>query len=123
MKVRQCDSTCISLDEIMLFCCSVSDVGVGLHNAPSDRDLMNYVVAKIPTKWKEVGVQLRVAHECLERTEAENGRNQQYCFLDILNKWKRNASPPYTWATLIDALLQPSVDEKLLAQTLIKIFS
>ena len=110
-----------SLDQI---CSSAvfSDVGVGLHYTPSDQDLMNYVVVKIPTKWKEVGVQLGLAHECLERTEAEN-RNQHYCFFDILNKWKKNASPPYTWATLIDTLLQPSVNEKLLAQTLSKIFS
>ena len=118
-----CDSTCMYIRNLMKLCCSavVSDVGVGLHYAPSDQDLMNYVVAKIPTKWKEVGVQLGLAHECLERTEAEN-RNQQYCFFDILNKWKKNASPPYTWATLIDALLQPSVNEKLLAQTLRDIF-
>ena len=119
MRVSLCDSTCMRLDQTMLFCC-VSD-GVGLHYAPSNQDLMNYVVAEIPTKWKEVGVQLGLAHECLEQTEAEN-RKQEQCFFKILNKWKKNASPPYTWATLIDALLKPSVNEKLLAQKLSKRF-
>ena len=121
MKVCLCDSTWMSLNQIKLFC-FVSDVGVGLHYAPSDQQLMNCVVVKIPTKWKEVALQLGLSYECLERTEAER-RDQQFCFLDILNKWKRNASPPYTWATLIGALLKESVNEKALALTLKEKFS
>ena len=42
------------------------------------------------------------------------------CYADIFNWWQRNGSPPYTWATIIDALRAPIVGEVQLAHELEK---
>ena len=40
------------------------------------------------------------------------------CYADVFNWWQRNGSPPYTWATIIDALRAPIVGEVQLAHEL-----
>ena len=40
------------------------------------------------------------------------------CLADIFDVWQRNGSPPYTWATIIDALRAPIVGEVRLAREL-----
>ena len=40
------------------------------------------------------------------------------CYADVFNWWQRNGSPPYTWATIIDALRASIVGEVQLAHEL-----
>ena len=40
------------------------------------------------------------------------------CYAEVFNWWQRNGSPPYTWATIIDALRAPIVGEVQLAHEL-----
>ena len=36
--------------------------------------------------------------------------------MKVLHQWENNADPPYTWATIIEALKSPFVNEENLAK-------
>ena len=75
---------------------------------------MNEVAARIPHKWKEVGIQLIKGEKLKCFTSAEPLHN----FSSVFTTWKSEASSPYKWSTVIDALKALSVDETRLAEKL-----
>ena len=38
------------------------------------------------------------------------------CLMKVLHQWENNADPPYTWATIIEALKSPLMNEENLAK-------
>ena len=62
-----------------------------------------------------MGVQLNIPTDQLNSMTATDPIS---CYADVFNWWQRNGSPPYTWATIIDALRAPIVGEVRLAHEL-----
>ena len=66
-------------------------------------DLMSQVSRKTPTKWYEVGIQLKIDTSMLDAFEQQN-RDHQRLYSKVFDQWKKEQKLPYTWDTIIDAL-------------------
>ena len=74
---------------------------------------MSAVAAKIPAKWRKVGIQLDIPVEALDDIQLQvAGRPERNidAFELVLGKWKSLHLHKYTWSTIIKALEAPSVD-------------
>ena len=90
-----------------------------LHSSPQLRDLMNFVAAKIPEKWREIGIELGLDSADISRIEAEVPTHKSTpCYLAVFYKWESKGTTEYTWDTLLKALRTPSVDAMNLANTI-----
>ena len=89
----------------------------GLHVEPELPDLMNEVAAKIPGKWRDVGLQLGVDQSILEGIATISLGDTNLCYSNVFTRWKNQNLPtyPYTWSTLVQALKAPAVGEERLA--------
>ena len=70
---------------------------------PELRDLMSHVAKKTPTKWYEVGIQLKIETSTLKAFE-EQFRELTRRYSEVFEQWRRVHKVPYTWTTIIDAL-------------------
>ena len=70
-------------------------------------------VAPIPSKWKDVGLQLGLDHGVLEGIGGDNS----HCYMDVFTRWEKQNSTthPYTWSTIVHVLQTPAVGEEKLA--------
>ena len=118
------DSMCIyqSDTQITLFLwLSVSYTGQhsrhGLDSEPELPVLLNVVAAKIPCKWKDIGLQLGVDQGVLEGIAATSPSDTNHCYIKVFTRWKDQNSPthPYAWSTLVNALEALAVGENRLA--------
>ncbi|KAL5481618.1 hypothetical protein EMCRGX_G021814 [Ephydatia muelleri] len=98
---------------------------IGIENdliGPKLEDLMNEIGAVIPSKWRDVGVQLGVAPGVLDgiqRQNAEKPRSCQVSFEQVFNEWRLQGSKTtYTWTHIIGILRRPAIGENDLAETL-----
>ena len=114
-------------------------------NRPPQLDQLFSQVAHrhvVQYKWREIGLQLDIPnvdklyleykhpsypyklHRMRTGTSPTLGRRQceteigVHVIMDIFCEWKERGHPPYTWATIIDVLKSPEVDEAELAQEL-----
>ena len=87
-----------------------------LQTEPSLPDLLNLIAAKIPDKWKEVGIQLGHSLNELDAIYDQRSRNALHCYTDVFDTWMKKETR--TWASLIKVLMSPSVDEISLATTI-----
>ena len=89
----------------------------GLYNEPELPDLMNEVAAKIPCKWRDVGLQLGVEQSILEGIATIRQDDTNLYYSNIFTRWKNQNSTmhPYTWSTIVQALKAQAVGEKRLA--------
>ena len=76
-------------------------------------DLLNRVASQAMDKWKVLGLQLNIPTHQL-RTIQES--SPILCFAEVFNIWERKSDPPFTWATIVDALRSPIVAENSLAK-------
>ena len=88
-----------------------------LNRPPEYLDLLNKVATRVRYKWEEIGMQLNIDGSHLKSIWITR-QDPVRCFADIFDVWQRRGSPPYTWATIIDALRAPIVDEIQLANEL-----
>ena len=86
---------------------------------------MNKVAVEIPNKWRRLGSELELPRYVLERIHKEYGTDTHQCFCEVFNEWAKQPSSlmPYTWATIIQALRAPQVNEKVLADRLEREYS
>ena len=84
-----------------------------MDSEPEPPDLMNEVAAAIPSKWKDVGLQLGLNLGVLEGIRGE----ASHCYMEVFTQWKNQNSTahPYTWLTVVRALKAPAVGEERLA--------
>ena len=94
-----------------------STAHLSLQRPPKVSVLLNRVAAKAPNKWKKLGQQLDIEYQKLMTFPRENDDSVD-CFARVFDLWKRGGSPPYTWATIIDALRGDIVGEVQLAYEL-----
>ena len=78
---------------------------------------MNEVAAKIPGKWRDVGLQLGVDQSILEGIATVSQGDTNLCYSNVFTRWKNQTSTthPYTWSILVQALKAPAVGEERLA--------
>ena len=81
---------------------------------------MNDVGAIIPAQWRSVGIQLGIHSGQLDGIKEESQGKLMRCFEYIFAKWEDAVTPSYTWSTIVNILLSPSVNKSDLAELLIK---
>ena len=89
-----------------------------LNSPPEMNDLLNKVAEKTRDSWEKIGLQLQIDHgriKSISRTQ-----DPILCFAEVFDVWRKSGSPPYTWATIIDALRAPIVGEQQLAHELVE---
>ena len=88
----------------------------GLGSKPELSDLMNEIAAKIPGKWRDVGLQLGLDQGALDGIALISPGNTNHCYSNVFARWKNQNSTthPYTWSTILQALESETVGEKLL---------
>ena len=89
-----------------------------LEKSPKQSDLLNKVAAKASDKWKKMGQQLEIEYHKLKTISRENPEDSLDCYAEMFELWRKCGSPPYTWATIIDALRADIVGEISLADDL-----
>lgn len=123
------DSMCIYQSDTqitLLLWLSVSYTGQhsrhGLDSEPELPVLMNEVAAKIPSKWRGIGLQLGVDQGVLEGIAAISPGDTNLCYINVFTRWKNQNSPkcPYAWSTLVNALEALAVGECRLADEIRK---
>ena len=77
----------------------------------------------IQTKWRGVGCELGLSAEELDTIEKRSGDWLNRCFSDVFDTWRKQGTPPYTWASIIRALRAPQVKEIDLSRKLEKKFA
>lgn len=91
---------------------------------PELPEFMNEVAKQIlPMKWKQLGVQLRLDVNDLEKIEADllyepSMNRSEAAFIKLFTVWKKVRPSAFAWATLITALRTPALGEQTLAQEL-----
>ena len=89
----------------------------GLESEPEFPDLMSQVAAEIPSKWKDMGLQLGLDPSILDGIDSNTRGNDNHAYIAIFDSWKKQNSSKhtYTWSTVVRALQTPAVGEKKLA--------
>ena len=88
----------------------------GLEDKPELRDLMNEVAAKIPSKWKQFGIELQLSPDELDGFSLASPRDALQCFSSVFTLWhKKMSREPYSWLTVVGSLRAPAVGEHKLA--------
>ena len=79
--------------------------------------LMNEVAAKIPSKWRDVGLQLGLNQGVLDGIALNSPGDTNHCYSNVFTRWKNQnlITYPYTWSTIVQALRAPAVAEERLA--------
>ena len=96
----------------------------GLEEKPELCDLMNEVAAKIPSKWRQFGIELQLTSDELDGFLLANFGDTLRCFSSVFTCWqKRMSREPYSWLTVVESLKAPAVGEHRLAQELNHKFS
>ena len=89
------------------------------HSTPKLGDLMNTVAAKIPEKWREVGIGLGLDSADISRIEADISTHKSTpCYVMVFDTWKNKGTKDYTWETLLKVLRTPLVNALKLASTI-----
>ena len=89
----------------------------GLESEPELSDLMSQVAAEIPSKWKDMGLQLGLDPSVLDGIDSNTRGNNNHAYIAIFDSWKKQNSSKhtYTWSTIVQVLQTPAVGEKKLA--------
>ena len=88
-----------------------------MDSEPKLLDLMNEVAAKIPSKWRDIGLQLGLSQGVQEGIATISPRNTNLCYSNVFTLWENQNSTthPYTWSTIVKVLQAQSVGEEKLA--------
>ena len=91
--------------------------GTPLERAPRLAELLDKVAAEARDKWTMVGLQLDIKPNQLTAISRSH-QDAMDCYREVFSLWENKCDPPFTWATIIDALRAPSVGEDRLASEL-----
>ena len=83
---------------------------------PKIRELLCKVASRATDKWELIGLDLEIEQHQLNTISQSHPRNAIRCYSEVFSLWQRKADPPFTWATIIEALRSPVVRENALAQ-------
>ena len=77
------------------------------------KELLRRVACRAMDKWILIGLELDLEQHQLNTITHQDA---MLCYSDVFSLWQRKADPPFTWATILDALRSPVVRENALAQ-------
>ena len=88
-----------------------------MDSEPELSDLMEEIAAKIPGKWRDVGLRLELEPGVLDGIALISPGDINHCYSNVFTRWKNlnSTTNPYTWSTVVQALESETVAEKLLA--------
>ena len=102
---------------LLLFVCfPISVSRVSLLSEPDMSDLHNFVVARIPHRWRSFGTQLGIPQNILKTIAMENSTTKD-CFREVLNEWEKKGTE-FTWKKVIEILNSPALQETTVANEL-----
>ena len=84
-----------------------------LNKSPKRRELLHKIASRALDKWKRIGRELELEQHQLNTITHQDAFE---CYSEVFDLWQRKADPPFTWATILDALRSPFVRENALAQ-------
>ena len=79
-------------------------------------DLLNRVASRAMDKWEVFGLQLNIPPQQLNTIQKSS---PILCFADVFDIWERKSDPPFTWATIVEALRSPIVNENNVAKEIV----
>ena len=88
-----------------------------LDGEPNFRELNSHVICDVPTKWRQIGVELCLPLTALNEIDADYARVADKCH-QVFLKWSLQQTRSYTWGTVIRVLESPTVGEQALAERL-----
>ena len=75
-------------------------------------DLLNLVVANIPSKWKLFGMLVDVPEQFFDTYPIYDSKE---CFIRVIMSWKKSGQPEFKWETVLEILEMPIMSEPKLA--------
>ena len=87
-----------------------------MESEPKLQDLMNKVAAKIPSKWRDVGIQLGLDQNVLNAVAQVSPGDTNHCFSNVFTLWRNRKTLPYTWSTIIHVHQTAAVGQEKLAE-------
>ena len=81
---------------------------------------MEHVASKIVSKWRRVGIALKLDMSLLDAIEDQRRGRAFDCFSEVYKYWQQQSSPerPVNWASIVAALRSQSVGEERLADVI-----
>ena len=84
------------------------------------RDLLAQVASKARDKWEVVGLALGIKQDQLN-VISEKRKNVILCYSEVFTAWeKMTDKTDFTWATIVEALESPIVEENNLARDIVQ---
>ena len=79
---------------------------------------MEEIAAVIPTKWRDIGLQLGLDKSVLEGIALISPGDTNHCYSNVFTQWNNQnlTTHPYTWSTVVRALETRVVGENRVAQ-------
>ena len=90
-----------------------------LSEPPKISELLNKVASKAKDKWKNIGLQLDIEPHDLNDISSRE-KDPILCYSEVFRLWKSKEDKPFTWATIVEALRAPSVEETRLATGIVE---
>ena len=78
-------------------------IGTYYSEKPEMCDLMTHIAYEAPTRWRQVGLQLRIPIATLNGFKTQNDDPSEL-YIQVFEQWEREQKVPYTWRTMIKAL-------------------
>jgi len=76
---------------------------------------LNNEVIPYTNQWVSIALNLELTYADIDRVRIDFN-DEERRFMEVLNKWQKNGYPSFTWNTLVQVLLSPSVNEHQLAE-------
>ena len=86
------------------------------HLTLSDLRTVKRRVWEARSKWKDIGIELKLEQTDLDAISSKNGSDADACFGDMLSMWLKQTRSRPTWSKMIRALKQPAVGFQELAE-------
>ena len=84
-----------------------------LSREPTILELLHKVASRAMDKWDMVALELGIEQQ---RLNTINHPKPVRCYNEVFCLWQNKGKPPFTWATIINALKSPIVEENKLAK-------
>ena len=79
-----------------------------LQSEPSDVDLLELVIPFTASNWKTFGAKVNLTRPALEEIE-QDFRKCRERFKEVINTWRKNDSPPFTWEIVLKVIYSQSI--------------
>lgn len=96
------------------------DPSPAVANGPELDELLNDVAVYVLNKWNTIGINLGIAPSKIDAIEAFQRGDPMKCCISVFNEWKKGATRPYTWKTIVNVLESNSVKEMDTAENIRK---